>query len=615
MKPTFLPILFLLCTSMILAQNDDDNILITNKQINFIFENSKDGVIVKETSITSFEASKMSETIPFFEFYNNEIEINSVKIKGIKNVKPAYNLYVSDDLFYSDAKVCHFILPFETKGKTAQVELQKTIKDPRYFTSVYLSEPQFLKQKTVNITVPEWMNVEIIEKNFGNNITKNIIEDTKTKAMTYSYTIVNEKADVFEEEMQRRSYIFPHLLVLVKAASPNGAKITYFEKLQDQYDWYKTLVSEAGNDIPIIRDRASQIVQNCSTDQEKITTLFAWVQDNIRYIAFEDGIAGFKPDAGQEVIRKKYGDCKGMSNLLKEMLITQGFDARLAWLGTNHIAYDYSTPSLGIDNHVICALFWNNEIYYLDPTVKYMPLGEYPATIQGRQTMIENNNDFLLKTIPSFDPKLNTDSLSCIYSIENGILTGEGSYTYKGESKQIILSLYHATPKDKLNIALKGFLEKGNVQDKVSNINIDGTDSRANQTKISFKIENKSSVQQTNDEYYIGLDTDKDFSRSTIDIAKRKHDLFFPYKQRIIQNIVLNIPDEYALEHLPEDFSIQKNGYEISISYTKENSKIIYRKEIALIDQLLKKNDFEQWNKDISALKNAYMEQIVIKKK
>lgn len=598
MKPTFLPILFLLCTSMILAQNDDDNILITNKQINFIFENSK-----------------MSETIPFFEFYNNEIEINSVKIKGIKNVKPAYNLYVSDDLFYSDAKVCHFILPFETKGKTAQVELQKTIKDPRYFTSVYLSEPQFLKQKTVNITVPEWMNVEIIEKNFGNNITKNIIEDTKTKAMTYSYTIVNEKADVFEEEMQGRSYIFPHLLVLVKAASPNGAKITYFEKLQDQYDWYKTLVSEAGNDIPIIRDRASQIVQNCSTDQEKITTLFAWVQDNIRYIAFKDGIAGFKPDAGQEVIRKKYGDCKGMSNLLKEMLITQGFDARLAWLGTNHIAYDYSTPSLGIDNHVICALFWNNEIYYLDPTVKYMPLGEYPATIQGRQTMIENNNDFLLKTIPSFDPKLNTDSLSCIYSIENGILTGEGSYTYKGESKQIILSLYHTTPKDKLNIALKGFLEKGNVQDKVSNINIDGTDSRANQTKISFKIENKSSVQQTNDEYYIGLDTDKDFSRSTIDIAKRKHDLFFPYKQRIIQNIVLNIPDEYALEHLPEDFSIQKNGYEISISYTKENSKIIYRKEIALIDQLLKKNDFEQWNKDISALKNAYMEQIVIKKK
>jgi hypothetical protein len=615
MRPAFLSILLSLCASIILAQNDDDNVLITNKQNNFIFENSKNGIIVKETAVTNFEASKMSETVSFFEFYNNEVEINSIKIKGIKNVKPAYKLYVSDDLFYSDAKVCHFKLPFESKGKTAQVELQKTIKDPRYFTSVYLSEPHFLKQKTVNITVPEWMNVEVLEKNFGNNITKSIIEDPKTKAKTYSYRIENEKADVFEEEMQGRTYVFPHLMILIKSASPEGNKITYFEKLQDQYNWYKALVNEVDNDTSIIRDRASQLIQNCSTDREKVATLFAWVQDNIRYVAFEDGIAGFKPDAAQEVLRKKYGDCKGMSNLLKEMLVTQGYDARLAWLGTHHIAYDYSTPSLGIDNHVICALFLDNGIYYLDPTVKYMPLGEYPAAIQGRQTMIENGDDFLLKVIPAFESKLNTDSLFCDYRIENGMLIGEGSYTYKGESKQLLLSLYHATPKDKLNITLKGFLEKGNVQDKVSGIKIEGTDSRAKETKIAFGIANKSSVQQANDEYYIGLDTDKDFSRNVIDTAKRKHDLFFPYKQRIVQNIVLNIPDDHVLVHLPESLSLHRDGYRISLSYTKENSKIVYRKEITFMQQLLNKNNFEQWNRDLAALKKAYREQIVLKKK
>lgn len=89
MRPAFLSILLSLCASIILAQNDDDNVLITNKQNNFIFENSKNGIIVKETAVTNFEASKMSETVSFFEFYNNEVEINSIKIKGIKNVKPA----------------------------------------------------------------------------------------------------------------------------------------------------------------------------------------------------------------------------------------------------------------------------------------------------------------------------------------------------------------------------------------------------------------------------------------------------------------------------------------------------------------------------------------------
>ena len=46
----------------------------------------------------------------------------------------------------------------------------------------------------------------------------------------------------------------------------------------------------------------------------------------VRYIAYEDGIAGFKPDKAQEVLRKKYGDCEGMGNLMTEMLKSIGLD-------------------------------------------------------------------------------------------------------------------------------------------------------------------------------------------------------------------------------------------------------------------------------------------------
>ena len=59
------------------------------------------------------------------------------------------------------------------------------------------------------------------------------------------------------------------------------------------------------------------------------------------------------------VATKKYGDCKGMANLLTEMLRSVKLDARRCWIGTNHIAYDYSTPSLSVDNHMICA--WMNK--------------------------------------------------------------------------------------------------------------------------------------------------------------------------------------------------------------------------------------------------------------
>ena len=78
-----------------------------------------------------------------------------------------------------------------------------------------------------------------------------------------------------------------------------------------------------------------------------------------------------------------------MANLLKAMLIEAGFDARLTWIGTKRIAYDYSTPSLAVDNHMICSLVKDGEIIFLDGTEKFNSLGEYANRIQGKQVQLK----------------------------------------------------------------------------------------------------------------------------------------------------------------------------------------------------------------------------------
>src|SRR5690606_29442469 len=100
-----------------------------------------------------------------------------------------------------------------------------------------------------------------------------------------------------------------------------------------------------------------KLTESAKTSEEKIKSIYYWVQDNIKYIAFEDGISGFRPDAAQNVLVNRYGDCKGMANLTKEMLKVAGFDARLAWIGTNRIPYTYELPSLAVDNHMICVVY------------------------------------------------------------------------------------------------------------------------------------------------------------------------------------------------------------------------------------------------------------------
>ena len=87
-----------------------------------------------------------------------------------------------------------------------------------------------------------------------------------------------------------------------------------------------------------------------------------------------------------------------MANLLMVMLHSINLDARRCWIGTKHIAYDYSTPSLSVDNHMICAWMRNGKPVYLDATEKYIGFGEIAERLQGKQTLIENGNSYLLST-------------------------------------------------------------------------------------------------------------------------------------------------------------------------------------------------------------------------
>ena len=612
---TFTIFLLALCltNTSIFAQTEDDNILITNKDVTYEYVLTNKGQVnIKEKAVADYEASRMSETLTVHEMYNNELSIDKVKVKGIRGVQPQYKLYSSNDIFYSDAKICYFNLSFYQKGKTATVEFEKTYKDPRYFTVIPFAEPLFLKSKTIRIIVPTWMKIELVDLNFGKNITKEILTNQKDQSRTYVYTITNENAMVSESMSQGPSFIYPRILVLNKQSDAKGVKTTYFETLADQYAWYRHIISEMNNDKSIIANKAKEITQDCANELDKIKTIYAWVQTNIRYVAFENGIAGFKPDDAQEVLRKKYGDCKGMANLTQALLEAEGFDARLTWLGTNHIAYDYSTPNLSVDNHMICTLLYNGKMYYLDPTYEYLPLGEYPQSIQGRQVMIQDKEKFLLERIPVSSPKANTDSLYCKLTINDNQLFGEVNRYFTGESKERILSLIHATPKDKVSEALQYFAERGKVQDKATNLKLEGETPRSPATSLCYTLENNSGIQQLDKELYIGMSLIHDFSSQLIDLEKRKNDILFPYRYRMVREVVLVIPEGFSLTHTPENLLIDKEGYLFMTSYTVQGNTLTYRSEVMLKDPLLKKATFKQWNDDINLLKKNYAEQIIL---
>ena len=91
----------------------------------------------------------------------------------MKDLRAAYEYYSVDNIFFSDARVCYFQIPLQKQGAVGEVKFEKTITDPRYFTSIYFTDVYAIKNKQVIIKVPRWMKIEFRELNFeGYTITK-----------------------------------------------------------------------------------------------------------------------------------------------------------------------------------------------------------------------------------------------------------------------------------------------------------------------------------------------------------------------------------------------------------------------------------------------------------
>lgn len=600
----------------------DSNVVISNSKEEYIFNYIKKdkNVVVKQYLTTTYQCKDYRTQIGISEFYDDKTLIDDVGIyvngNKAKYIYPKYDYYSVNDIFYSDAHVCYFNLPLEKKGATSEVSFEKTITDPRYFTSIYFSDNYNVENKIVIITVPRWMKIEIKEFNFeGEQIKKTTEYDSKKDADIITYNIKNIAERVSENYSPGGTYTEPHILVLCKTADVEDGKKTYLGTINDLYGWYRSLTKDLGNNTVVLKNKADDIVTGAKTDVEKIKKIFYWVQDNIRYVAFEDGLAGFKPAKADDVLKKKYGDCKGMAHLTKELLKAQGFDARLCWIGTNHIAYDYSTPSIAVDNHMICALIFEGKTYFLDATENYISFNEYAERIQGRQVLIEDGDKYIFTKVPSTTYIQNLDAEKSVWIINGKDIEGSIIREWKGEEKEHIFAQLNNIKKENSNEAFVKYLSDNNKDYTVTDFKTSDLSNFDKPLNVQYKMKHVNAVSNFGNDLYLDIDFKKELSDFKFDLKERVHDFWFSYKINSTRDIELTIPEGYVVSASPANVAVKNDDYEISAGITKTPNKLFYSKKVIIKNTKLKKEKFAQWNSDIEKLNAFYNEQIVLTKK
>ncbi|MEL7005094.1 MAG: transglutaminase domain-containing protein [Bacteroidota bacterium] len=409
------------------------------------------------------------------------------------------------------------------------------------------------------------------------------------------------------------SYYMPHILVLTKSYTWSNTKYDILSSTESLYKWYKSLVDLSKFNPEALRALVDRVTAGSKSDEDKIKAIYYWVQDNIKYIAFEDGLAGFKPEDSDQVYAKKYGDCKGMANLTKDMLRIAGFDARLSWIGTDRIAYTYDMPSLAVDNHMICAVKLNDQFLFLDATEKHHSIKEYAERLQGKQVLIEDGDSFIIEQIPEepMGKYLNTTNVS--YSFNDESLNAEVVENIQGEYKRGLINIFEAVPNQKLNLFYKS-IAAGNLETDDVNMLNEPALKRDSTLELHYNLNMKNHLNKFGNEVYLDLDYKKDLKNSEIEEDRK---VPFKFSTKINRKLKgeLVIPEGLAVSHLPEAYQVSSDYFEFNLSYEVIGNKINYTKELRVLKTYMPVDQFPDWNKAISNVTKFYNDQIILTSK
>jgi hypothetical protein len=593
------------------------DVYITQNNIDFYLEyNKPDKTVIaiqkEKTSLISLNSNVSHVFTKNYHINSSYIEYARFESEYNYNCKIYNSDYSSNNIFHHDEKLKVIELFFKQRGDYLSFVSKKRFLDLKYIEPIYLANLRPTEEKTIKLSIENELEFEILELNFENfDIEKKYEFDEKKNLHKYEFKIKNPPYIADIDDVRGTSFHLPHILILPKSYKSKKHNQEYFKDTKDLYKWYSSLVDSVKDDDDQLKPFLKTLISDNDTDIEKIKKIYYWVQQNIRYIAFEDGIAGFKPEAAHNVFNKKYGDCKGVANLTKHLLNLEGFDARLTWIGTNSRAYDYSIPSLYVDNHMICALFYKDEIYYLDGTERFMPLGHNAERIQNKEALIEDGENFIIKKVPTQKANENVRTRTTNMVIEGNTMLGKSIMNYAGESRSNIKAYLNSIENDKKAKALRDYYDSDNIE--IQNINYSKIQNFDSLFSINFDFVSNNSAISFDDELYLKFENYPDFKHSEIDTSFL-FDYDLHYKKEIRSRTSIDIPSNYTVTFLPESIKYVNSDFNLEINFEIINNQIIYNKTINIPNGLIHQTNKEEWNKALKELIEVYNSNIILKK-
>lgn len=506
--------------------------------------------------------------------------------------------------FYSDSRV--MVLSYTPTQYPYTVEFSYQIGDEN---TVFL--PDFTPFRSTKVSLEE-AQMKLINKSGIELRTKiypsvynytSVIESENADGKTYTYKNVPALDDVFL--LPQPVKILPKVSFALTKFNLEG-KQGSINNWSDFGSWYyNSILQPVSVSNPAIKAEVMSLNLN-GTKEEKVKKLYQHMQAKTRYIFVALGIGGWQPMLPDEVQKKGYGDCKGLTNYMKTLLDEAGIPSYYSVVNSSSspVSFDKDFPKMG-GNHVILMVPTEKGNIWLENTSQQVAFNHLSYNTTARNVLSIRKEGIELIDTPDYTAEQSKEKQQLKIKInEDNSILGEGNFSYTGLQYDNNLILATMSPKERTEAVKNMFNILHFEKIEMKNF-LNDKDNAVARYDLDFKANNYSKNAGSS----IIFRAVPIYSNN---IYKNEENRELPFELRQSYEddyeVSFTIPQQYKIEEIPENvvlnsefgtykLSFVKNGESLKVNRTIRINKGIYPKE--------KYNDYVNFRKKTINIDNS----------
>jgi tetratricopeptide (TPR) repeat protein len=425
----------------------------------------------------------------------------------------------------------------------------------------------------------------------------------------------------FLPDYEGRRYVLENIEAVVgERAMPDSdefvpsLEVSTYQSWDEFAGWWWNLIKKQYDVNDAMKAKLKEILANAKTREEKIRAIYDFVVTDIRYVAWEFGVHGYKPYRASAIFDRRFGDCKDkalvMNSLLKEAGI-EGYPV-LIRLDEPRSAEDHSLALVQHFNHCIVAIpEEDGSIRFLDGTAEYHEATDLPDGDRGASVVVVRDGRAVQAKIPVGPPEqnLNREELQ-VALLDDGKATVNYKARLTGHHAVGTRSRFinEADRKEELTEVVNrryGQGTLGNIEfSKLSDLTVPVT--------MAYTFEVGDLLNRDGDRARIRpLWSEFDWTSLSV-TEKRRFDIMVGSPSKTVTTAEITLSPKWKIATMPEDTVIEEPFARYELKRSAADGKVRLERTMTILEPRIKAEDYQVFRRFVTRVAEADRETVTL---